>query len=78
MANSLKQKVANADKSATKENICAAVNQLEAFRNQVDAQTETETEMDKKISKEAAAMIIEYANNVIAGLLSQLPPGETC
>ena len=37
MATSLKQKINNANKSATKENICSAVNQLEAFKNQVDA-----------------------------------------
>jgi hypothetical protein len=78
MANSLKQKVANAEKSATKENICTAVNQLEAFKNQVNAQTQTEEDKDKKISPESGAMIIEYANNVITNLLSQLPQGETC
>jgi hypothetical protein len=74
MATSLKQKLANAEKSATKENICAAVNQLEAFQNQVEAQTGE----DKKISSEEGAMIIEYADNVIADLLSQLPQGESC
>ena len=72
MATSLKQKIENAEKSATKENICAAVNQVEAFKNQVEAQS------GKKISDEAADMIIEYANNVIEDLLSQLPPGDTC
>ena len=58
--------------SATKDNICTAVRQLEAFMSQVDAQR------GKKISDEAADLLIAYADNVIADLLSQLPPGETC
>ncbi|MCK5232375.1 MAG: hypothetical protein KAR13_19035 [Desulfobulbaceae bacterium] len=66
MATSINQKVENADKSATKENICAAVNQLEALKNQVEAQR------DNKISDEAANLIIEYVDNIIIGLLSQL------
>jgi hypothetical protein len=72
LQNSLLSKVKNAEKSADKENICAAVNQLQAFKNEVNAQR------GKKISNEAANLVIAYANNVIAGLLSQLPPGESC
>ena len=74
IANSLKQKLANAEKSVTKENICAAINLLEAFKNQVNAQTGD----GKKISAEAAALIIEYTDNVIAVLISQLPLDESC
>jgi hypothetical protein len=73
MGTALKQKVENAEKSGTKENICAAVNQLEAFKNQVEAQKGKE-----KISGDAAALLIGYADNVIANLLSNLPPGESC
>jgi hypothetical protein len=72
MATPLKQKVANAAKSATKENICAAVNQLEAFRNQIEAQR------GEKLSDEAADLLTEYADNVTANLVGQLPPGEGC
>ena len=69
---SLLAKVENAEKSATKDNICAAINQLNALKNQVNAQREN------KISPEAADEIIYYADSVIAYLLSQLPAGESC
>lgn len=69
---SLLTKIVNAEKSAGKDNICAAVNQLGAFKNEVNAQRGT------KISADAADMIIAYVNNVIAYLLSQLPTGESC
>ena len=65
-------KVDNAEKSATKDNICAAINQLNALKNQVNAQR------GNKISDEAADEIIAYADSVIAYLLSQLPSGESC
>lgn len=69
----LKQMIYNANSSDTKENICADVNQLEeGFKNQVEAHR------NNKISNDAANLLIEYADNVIAGLLSQLPPGESC
>ncbi len=32
----------------------------------------------KKISTEAADLLVAYAKNVIAQLLSYLPPGESC
>ncbi len=32
----------------------------------------------KKISEEVADVLIEYADNVIVGLLAKLPAGETC
>jgi len=52
--------VNNAMKSLDKGNDGAAVNQLQAFINKVEAQR------GKKISEEDADMLIEYANNVIA------------
>ena len=72
MQNSLLSKVSNAEKSAGKENVCAAINELEAFKSQVDAQT------GKKISAEAATQVKDYADSVALYLLSQLPSGETC
>jgi surface protein len=58
--NSLASKVDNALKSLNKDNDDAAINMLEAFKNQVNAQR------GKKISVEAADMLTAYANNVIA------------
>jgi len=72
LENSLLSKIGNAEKSATKENICAAINELGAFINQITAQRE------KKIANEAADLLINYATNVITYLLNQLPPGESC
>jgi hypothetical protein len=72
MQNSLLSKVGNAEKSFGKENVCTAVNELDAFKNQVDAQT------GKKISAEAATVVKDYADSVALHLLSQLPTGETC
>ena len=53
-------------------NICAAINQLEAFKNQINAQS------GNKISDEAADLLIAYADNLITQLLIELPPGESC
>jgi parallel beta-helix repeat protein len=72
LQNSLLSKVENAEKSADKDNICAAFNKLEALINEVNAQR------GKKISDEAADLIIEYANSVISWLLDQLPPDDSC
>lgn len=72
MQASLTSKIENAEKSVDKDNICAAVNQLEAFINQVNAQR------GNKISTEASDLVIEYAKNIIESLLAALPPGETC
>lgn len=58
--NSLVSKVDNALKSIDKEQDEAAINILEAFISQITAQR------GKKISEEAADMLIAYANNVIA------------
>lgn len=58
--NSLISKVDNALKSLDKEKDNAAINQLQAFINEVNAQR------GKKISEEVADMLIAYANNVIA------------
>ena len=59
---SLIQKVENANSSATKENICAAVNQLEAFKNQVEAQR------GKKLTDEEADELIETVREVISNI----------
>lgn len=70
--NSLTTTVENAESAASKDNICAAVNQMTAFINKIEAQR------GNKISDEAADQLIDYANNIIDGFLAQLPPGETC
>ena len=72
MENSLISKITNAWNSADKENICAAVNQLEALINQVNAQR------GKKISDAAADQVNTYTQSVIDWYLDQLPEGETC
>jgi hypothetical protein len=66
LKNSLLSKVANAEKSADKENIDAAINKLEALTNEINAQT------GKKISEEAALEIVEYTNSIISWLMTQL------
>ncbi|GAJ00459.1 unnamed protein product, partial [marine sediment metagenome] len=57
--NSIVSKIDNAMKSIDKEKDEAAINILQAFINQVEAQR------GKKISEETADMLIAYANNVI-------------
>ena len=57
--NSLVSKVENAIKSLEKGNFNGAINQLQAFINEVEAQR------GKKISEELAEMLIQYAKNVI-------------
>ena len=65
-------KVENATKSADKGNICAAINKLEALKNQINAQK------GKKITEEEAAdEVIAYTDSVIAYFQSQLPAGES-
>ena len=72
LENSLISKIGNAERSTDKDNICAAVNQVEAFKNQVNAQR------GNKINEEAADMLLNYADNLITQLLNQLPAGESC
>nr|ABE69174.1 cell surface protein [uncultured bacterium pFosLip] len=72
LENSLVTKVESAENSASKDNICAAINKLDALKNQVDAQR------GNKISDEAANLVIAYTNNLITQLLNQLPEGESC
>ena len=72
MENSLTSKVANAENSFDKDKICTAINQLEAFKNQVAAQ------VGNKISPDAASVVTDYADSVIAFLESQLPNGDSC
>ncbi len=57
--NSLLSKIYNASKSIDKENIYAAVNQLQALINQVNAQR------GKKISDDAVDQVIAYTQSVI-------------
>ncbi len=64
--NSLVSKVNNAQKSLEKGNDDAAINQLQAFINQIEAQR------GKKISEETVDMLIAYANNVIAQIDDEL------
>lgn len=72
LTNSLITKVRNAEKQDTKENICAAVNILEAFQNEVEAQR------GKKIDDATATLLINYADNLIVQYLDFLPEGESC
>ena len=59
---SIQSKISNALESIEKGKKGAAVNQLKAFINQVNAQK------GKKIPKKDADMLISFANNVIDGL----------
>lgn len=70
--NSLVAKISNAESSVEKDKICTAVNELDAFENQTDAQR------GKKISDEAADRVVAYANSVGARLESELPDGDAC
>ena len=72
LVQSLVQKVNNVEKLSTRENICAAVNVLGAFQNEVEAQR------GKKITDDTAILLIEYSSNLIDQLLESLPEGETC
>jgi len=56
--NSLNAKIDAAVAAHTRENICAAVNVLGALKNQVEAQR------GKKVSEEAAALLLPYITNV--------------
>ena len=70
--NSLESKVKNAEKTSSKDNICAAIYQLDAFKNQINVQS------GHKVSEEAAIMLIDYADNSIQQLLNSLPEGVDC
>ena len=70
--NSLVSKINNAIKQSTKDNICTAINVLGAFKNEINAQT------GKKISEDAATLLINYADNLIAQLEDDLAAGESC
>ena len=69
---SLVAKIAVAEAQATKDNVCVGVNILSAFGSQIEAQR------NKKVSDEAADLLVGYADNVISKLISQLPEGESC
>lgn len=72
IANGLLSKVENALKSSTKENLCAVVGQIGAFRNQIEGQR------GKKVSEDAADILAQYADNLTTQFLSKLPEGESC
>jgi len=73
MKKSLLSKIGNAEKSVSKGNICAAVNQLKAFNHQVEAQT------GKKITSLGGADdLLNYSGTLISYYLSLLNPDETC
>lgn len=63
--NSLVSKVNNALNSVDKEKDDAAINMLEAFINQIGAQS------GKKISTEVVDMITTYVNNIIAQIITE-------
>ena len=67
LANNIEQpllkKVNNASKSLEKGNINAAINQMEAFINQVEVQR------GKKITEVAADLLVAFAENIIASIL---------
>ncbi len=72
LANSLLRKVENAERSADRQNVCAATHLLEALVNAVEAQR------GKKITADAAEMIIGYVDSLIRWLQSQPGGGEGC
>jgi len=72
LAGPLVAKVTNADKSVIKNNICAAINQIEAFKNQIEAKREN------PLSEEVADQLIQYADNVIYRLVTELTEGVGC
>jgi hypothetical protein len=72
LKNSLTKQVMNAQAIANKNNICAAVNKLEALNKEVNAQR------GKKLSDESANLIVTYKNSLIIQLLNRLPEGEPC
>lgn len=69
---SLETKVTSAEKQATKDNLCAAINKLEALQHEVEAQR------GKKITDETATLLVNYANHLITQYIDALPVGETC
>lgn len=72
MKNSLSSKIDNASKSESKDNICAAINQLEAFKSQIEAQR------GKKISNQVADNIITYTNSIISYFNNSLSIEDIC
>ena len=55
----------NVVSNVDRENYATAINVLQAFINEVEAQS------GKKIDPETAEMLIEYANNLIAELYTE-------
>jgi len=72
MSTSLSQKINHAIASADRDNLCTAINQLESFKNQIEAQR------GKKVSDAAADLLISYSNNLISRFEADLGVGESC
>ena len=72
MRNSLLSKIDSAISSSDRDNICTAINQLEAFIKQINAQ------VGKKISEEAAVLLIAYTENLIVNFKNGLTSEESC
>jgi hypothetical protein len=72
MERALLAKIDSASGSNDRDNICTAINQIDALDNQVNAQT------GKKISVDAAAEVLDYSGSVKKGLNDQLPSDFTC
>jgi len=72
MRNRLLSKLENIDKSVTKDNICAAINQLQALKNKIKAQE------GKKITVETAILLMDYVDNLTTKYTNMLPEGESC
>jgi hypothetical protein len=73
MANNVIKTLDNVDAKLDKENICAAINELEALINKLEAQAGK-----PKLSEEAATLLVEYTQNIINYLLDNLPEAESC
>ena len=72
LQNSIFVKIENALKANTKGKTCAAVNQLEALKNMVNAQK------GHKISDETANLMISYLNSIIAYFQSLSSAEKSC
>ncbi|MEE9613491.1 MAG: SBBP repeat-containing protein [Thermodesulfobacteriota bacterium] len=73
LGNSLLRKIANAEKSADKGEVCAAISHIEAFVNEINAQTGK-----KVVAGDEVNGLIAYAGSVISYLQSLFPTGESC
>jgi len=72
MQNSLFARIKSATTSVDKGNICAAIHELDALLNQIEAQR------NKKISDAAADWLTQYISSVQAAQRNSLPSGKSC